>query len=205
MTLPSLLSFNESQLIAVRRFAVISCILACLYFTYYYPFFDKHDRTTMRYAIRNKNMKGIYTTKERAAVLNELLDQSTKYVKPGQYVLAYHSIPMYHYWTETVPYLRNSMPWFYEAPWLREELNASFEEKKVLPVVVQQLKKTVGNAGEWPDPPSYYDSAWHRRNLPRDSVLNEFLSTHHYKEVWRNDIFKIWMPGTDSLQSAFSH
>ncbi|MFI5128895.1 MAG: hypothetical protein ACHQFX_02840 [Chitinophagales bacterium] len=205
MTLPSLLSFDESQLKAVRRFAVISCILACLYFTYNYPFFDKHDRTTMHYAIRNKNMKGIYTTKERAAVLNELLDQSAKYVKPGQYVLAYHSIPMYHYWTETVPYLRNSMPWFYEAPWLREELSASFEEKKVLPVVVQQLKKTVGNAGEWPDPPSYYDSAWHRKNLPRDSVLNEFLSTHRYKEVWKNDIFKIWVPETDSLQSAFSH
>ncbi len=149
-------------------------------------------------------MRGIYTTKERASILNELLEQSAKYVKPGQYVLAYHSIPMYHYWTETVPFLRNSMPWFYEAPWLREELNATVEEKKILPVVVQQLKKTVGNAGEWPDPPSYYDSAWHKRNLPRDSVLNEFMSIHHYKEVWKNDVFKILIPGNDSLQSASS-
>ena len=100
-------------------------------------------------------MKGIYTTKERAVVLNELLEESSKYIKPGGYVLAYHSIPMFHYWTETKPYLRNSMPWFYEAGLFREELNTSFEEKKILPVVVQQLKKTVGNAGEWPDPPRF--------------------------------------------------
>jgi hypothetical protein len=199
--LPSFLSFSESQLKGIRKFTVIGCVLACLYFTYYYPFFDKHDRVTMHYPVNNKNMKGIYTTKDRAAVLNELLEESSKYVKPGQYVLAYHSIPMYHYWTETVPYLRNSMPWFYEAGLFRDELNKTYEEEKVLPVVVVQLKKTVGNAGEWPDPPSFYDSAWHKRNLPRDSVLNEFLNDHHYREVWKNDIFKILIPGKDSLSN----
>ncbi len=201
-TLPSFLSFDEVQLKAIRKFTVIALIFACLYFTYYYPFFDKHERTDMRYAIDNKYMKGIYTTKERAAVLNELLNESKKYVKPGDYVLAYHSIPMYHYWTETVPYLQNSMPWFYEAHLFRDELNRNVEEKKVLPVVVQQLKKTVGNAGEWPDPAAFYDSAWHKKNEPRDSVLSDFLKEHHYKEVWKNEIFKILVPLNDSLHMA---
>ncbi len=31
----------------------------------------------MHYAINNKYMKGIYTTKERAGLLNELLDESS--------------------------------------------------------------------------------------------------------------------------------
>ncbi len=114
--------------------------------------------------------------------------------KTRGYVLAYHSIPLFHYWTETTPYLRNSMPWFYEAGLFREELNTSFEEKKILPVVVQQLKKTVGNAGNWPEQPVFYDSAWHKKNAPRDSVLNEFLENHHYTEVWKNDFFKILTP-----------
>jgi hypothetical protein len=108
---------------------------------------------------------------------------------------------MYHYWTETVPYLKNSMPWFYDASIFRDELNTTFNEKKILPVVVQQLKKTVGNAGNWPDAPAFYDSAWHKRNEPRDKVLNEFLTEHNYKEVWKNEVFKILIPATDSLRN----
>jgi hypothetical protein len=201
INLPPLLSFRENTLKGIRTCMALACVFACLYFSYYYPFFDKHERTAMHYSLHNKYMKGIYTTKERSAVLNELLDESPKYIKPGDYVLAYHSIPMYHYWTETVPYLHNSMPWFYEAAILKEELDSSFAEKKILPVVVQQLKKTVGNAGNWPDPPAFYDSAWHKRNEPRDKVLNEFLTEHNYKEVWKNEVFKIWVPVTDSLKN----
>jgi Dolichyl-phosphate-mannose-protein mannosyltransferase len=200
ISLPAFLSFSEIQLKQIRKFTVISCVLACLYFTYYYPFFDKHNRMDMHYSINNKYMRGIYTTKERALSLNELLGASSQYIKPGDYVLAYHSIPMFHYWTETKPYLRNSMPWFYEAGLFGEELKTSFEEKKILPVVVEQLKKTVGNAGEWPDPPAFYDSAWHKKNAPRDSVLNEFLGSHRYTEVWKNKYFKILIPpAKDSL------
>ena len=114
-------------------------------------------------------------------------------------MLAYHSIPMFHYWTGTVPYLRNSMPWFYDAPILKDELNETWNEKKVLPVVVQQLKKTVGNAGNWPDAPAFYDSAWHKRNVPRDKVLSEFLTEHRYGQVWKNDVFSIWIPGIDTV------
>lgn len=199
ISLSPLLTFSEPQLKEIRKGTVIICVFACLYFSYYYPFFDKHDRRAMHYSINNKHMRGIYTVKERATILNELLEESSKYIKPGVDVLAYHSIPMFHYWTETKPYLRNSMPWFYEAGLFREELNATLEEKKILPVVVQQLKKLVGNAGEWPDPPSFYDSAWHKRNVPRDSILNEFLKTHNYKEVWKNSVFKILIPEKDSL------
>jgi hypothetical protein len=197
--LPPILSFRENTLRGIRTSTVIACVFACLYFTYYYPFFDKHERTEMHYSLNNKYNREIYTTKERAAVLNELLGASARYVKPGDYVLAYHSIPMYHYWTETVPYLHNSMPWFYDASILREELNTTFSEKKILPVVVQQLKKTVGNAGNWPNPPAFYDSVWYKRNEPRDKVLNEFLTTHKYTEVWKNDVFRILIPGNDSM------
>jgi|GraSoiStandDraft_4_1057263.scaffolds.fasta_scaffold00260_14 hypothetical protein len=201
--LPSFLRFDENTLKGIRTSVVVVTIFACLYYTWNYPFFDKHDRLKMNYAIDNKYMKGVYTTRERADVLNELLHASSQYVKPGEQVLAYHSIPMYHYWTETVPYLRNSMPWFYEASLLRDELNETVQEKKILPVVVQQLKKTVGNAGNWPEAPEKFDSAWHKKNEPRDSVLNQFLSDHHYTEVWKNDIFRILVPAKDSTPTAF--
>jgi hypothetical protein len=187
------------QMKPVMTVAVIVLIIGCLYHSYYYPFFDKHERTEMRFAVDNKYMRAVYTTKERARVINELLNESEKYVQPGDYVLAYHSIPLYHYMTRTKPFLRNSMPWFYEAPLFSEELKSSLAEKKVIPPIVQQLKKTVGNAGEWPDPPAFYDSAWHKKNEPRDSVLNNFLQVHQYKEVWRNEIFRILIPANRQL------
>lgn len=191
---PAFINPAMSQMKPVMAVAAVVLAIGCLYHSYYYPFFDKHERTEMRYAVDNKHMRAVYTTKERAHVLNELLTESEKYVKPGQYVLAYHSIPLFHYMTDTKPFLRNSMPWFYEAALFSEELERSMAEKKAAPPVVQQLKKTVGNAGEWPDPPAIYDTAWHRRNLPRDSVLNNFLETHGYREVWRNDMFRILVP-----------
>jgi hypothetical protein len=94
------------------------------------------------------------------------------------------------------------MPWFYDASIFRDELNSTYNEKKILPVVVQQLKKTVGNAGNWPDPPAFYDSAWHKRNISRDSVLNEFLTTHNYKEVCKNEVFKILIPTDGSTKMS---
>jgi len=41
------------------------------------------------YSIDNKFLSGIYTTKGRSQALNELLHESSKYVKKGDYVLAY--------------------------------------------------------------------------------------------------------------------
>ncbi|MBC7947907.1 MAG: glycosyltransferase family 39 protein [Chitinophagaceae bacterium] len=196
------LTSATAQMKGIMTVVSIILIIGCLYHSYYYPFFDKHERTRMAYAVDNKYMRAVYTTKERATILNELLAESDKYVRAGEYVLAYHSIPMYHYMTQTKPFLRNSMPWFYEAALFSEELNQSLKDKKILPAVVQQLKKTVGNAGNWPDAPAFYDSAWHKKNEPRDSVLNSFLQRNSYKEVWKNDVFRILVPSTDTVNNS---
>ena len=187
-------SVTEKQFNGMRNLAVGICAVACLFQAYYYPFFDVHERTKMFYSVNNKYLKGILTTKERAAVVNELFRESEKYVKPGDYVLAYHSIPVFHYATKTVPYVRNSMPWFYAAGIFKDELESAVSRTKILPVVIAQKKKTVGNAGNWPEPPIFYDTAWHKKNEPRDSILNAFLQEHHYSEAWHNDIFKIMVP-----------
>jgi Dolichyl-phosphate-mannose-protein mannosyltransferase len=185
---------SEKQFHQIRKLTVAICVIACLYQAYYYPFFDTHERTKMYYGVDNKYLKGIFTTKERATVVNELFRESKKYVKPGDYVLAYHSIPVFHYATKTIPYVRNSMPWFYAAGIFKEELDSALIRTNILPVVIAQKKKTVGNAGNWPEPPVFYDTAWHKKNEPRDSILNAFLQEHHYNEIWHNDIFKILLP-----------
>lgn len=185
---------SERQLRHLKNFVAIACIIAGLFYSWYYPFFDYHERSKMVYTTNSKYLN-VYTTRERATVMNELLTESAKYVKPGDYTLAYHSIPMFHYATRTVPFVHNSMPWFYQASVFREELDGAVKRTGVFPVVVMQRRKTVGKAGStWPDPAPYYDTAWYKKNWPRDSTLNSFLETNHYQKAWENEMFTIMVP-----------
>jgi hypothetical protein len=185
---------NERQLRHLKNFVAIACIIAGLFYSWYYPFFDYHERSKMVYTTNSKYLN-VYTTRERATVMNELLTESAKYVKPGDYTLAYHSIPMFHYATRTVPFVHNSMPWFYQASVFREELDGAVKRTGIFPVVVMQRRKTVGKAGStWPDPAPYYDTAWYKKNWPRDSTLNSFLETNHYQKAWENGMFTIMVP-----------
>lgn len=201
LQLCTMVSVQEKQFIDIKRYIVLICIVAGLYYSWYYPFFDYHQRTKMTYTVNNDYLKGVRTTRERATVMTELLNESTKYVKPGDYTLAYHSIPMFHAATKTIPFVHNSMPWFYQASVFKEELDLAVQRTNIHPVVVIQKRKTVGRAGStWPDPAPYYDEAWYRKNGPRDSTLNVFLQENHYSEVWSNEMFRILTPGrSDSL------
>ncbi|HVY76298.1 MAG TPA: hypothetical protein VG890_15825, partial [Puia sp.] len=97
--LDSRFSISPAQLGQAKRISLALLIFAAIYYSYYYPYFDKAGRSAMRYPIHNPHMRGIYTSKARADALNELLDASARFVKPGDYVLAYDCIPLYHYLT----------------------------------------------------------------------------------------------------------
>ena len=94
----------------IGRLAVPLIFFALLFQAYYYPFFDTNDRIRMTHQVNNKYMRGVFTTKERAEAINQLLEEAKKYIKAGDAVLIYHSVPMIHYMTDTKPYLRNAMP-----------------------------------------------------------------------------------------------
>ena len=178
----------------IGRLAVPLIFFALLFQAYYYPFFDTNDRIRMTHQVDNKYMRGVFTTKERAEAINQLLDESKKYIKPGDAVLIYHSVPMIHYMTDTKPYLRNAMPWLYEGSFFAAELNSTAEKTGYLPVIIRQLVKTVDDASNWPDPPVRFDENWANINRTRDEALIAFINKYKYKEVWTNGTFAILVP-----------
>jgi hypothetical protein len=184
----------EPQLQQIRNWTVIVSIFACLVYTWRYPFFDRHERLKMTSSIDNKYLRGILTTKERAAALNEMLQESAKYLKPDDYMISYQCMPMLNYATQTRPYMRNSYPWLYEAETFKAELYKSFEETKVLPVVIMQKMKTIGASSNWPDPSPEDVTTYEKKNEKRDMYMNEFMQANHYKEVWSNNVFRIFVP-----------
>jgi hypothetical protein len=191
----SKLNLSETQLSRIKKTSLGIVIFGCLYYSYFYPYFDHHNRLDMHYPVHNKYMRGIYTSEDRAAALNELLAAGSRYVKPDDYVLAYDCIPLYHYLTDTKSYLRNPWPWLYQPAVFQRELARSRRKIKTLPVVIFQTIRTMGpNGGKWPDYSLNETTLNWNLNKSRNKILLEFLKANHYKEVWANKAFKILVP-----------
>jgi hypothetical protein len=185
---------TEKQLSVAKNILLIFLISEGLFHSFYYPFFDKRSRLEMRYSVDNKMLKGIYTTKGRVEIMNSLLQESSKYIKKGDYVLAYDCIPLYHFITESVPYLHSPYPWLYEAEIFKSELALARVEKKNLPIVVMQKIKTIGDGSKWPEQTLPTDYSQWDENQGRNKYMNEFLTENNYIEVWTNGFFKILVP-----------
>ncbi len=197
---------GEDQLREAKRAILALSIFACLYFTYYYPHSDWENRIDMHYTIDNKNMRFIYTTKERAELLDQLLVASAKYVKPGDYVMAYDCIPLFHFMTDTKPYARNPWPWLYLSTTFKKELDDASGNNKNLPVIVLQTASTlVDDASYWPQRKSSIDYLKHPTNIDRNKILEEFITDHNYQEVWSNSYFKILVPPGKTLLTGIIH
>ena len=180
------------QMTGLRNACIYLTLIFILSVTYYYPYFDRSDRSKMRYPVHNTHMQGIYTTESRARVINELLDQSARYVKPDDYVLAYDCIPMYYYMTDTKPYMHNSWVWLYDDVVFKQELYKSLQETHICPVVIMQKRSTIGN--NWPE--NYKEDYKFRPEA--FTYMQDFLKTYQYRQVWENDFFKIYIPADKS-------
>jgi hypothetical protein len=185
---------QDNQLAEARMIIVALTIFASLFYTYDYPHSDMENRAAMRYAVDNKYMRGIFTTKERAEEINQLLAASSKYVKPKDRVLAYDCVPIFHFMTETIPYTRNPWPWLYQSNTFKKELEIAAGSNKQLPVIIMQTALTLGNGKNWPLKKVTQDYLKLPINIDRNEILEDFINEHKYHEVWSNDYFKILIP-----------
>ena len=185
---------QDNQLAEARKIIVALTIFASLFYTYDYPHSDMENRAAMRYSVDNKHMRGIFTTKERAEEINELLAASSKFVKPNDRVLAYDCVPIFHFMTETIPYTRNPWPWLYQSNTFKKELEIATGNNRKLPVIIMQTALTLGNGKNWPVKNITQDYLKLPINIDRNEILEDFINEHKYHEVWSNDYFKILIP-----------
>lgn len=158
-------------------------------------YFDKGNRFKKTYSINNKYARGIFTTKERADIINDLLAHLDNYVKPNDYVLFYDNAPMLYFLTDTRPYMFNPWVWIYDQGSYEMQLERAQKEIPVLPVVVQQKFNTIY---EFSEPiPDYMSETKENSNdysQGRTIATNKFLKKYDYKIVWSNEYFNIYKP-----------
>lgn len=161
-------------------------------------YFDIGSRFEKTYAINNSLAVGVYTTERRANIINDLLLNLERFVKPDDYLFAYDKIPMVHFLTETQPYMYNPWVWIYDYNSFEKKLNKAEKEIPVLPIVVQQKVETIYRFSE---PISDYMSTkkinTNFHSNERNAIMNSFLNRNNYKIVWSNDYFNIYESKSD--------
>lgn len=184
---------TTKQLQSLRRMGSYLLIAFLSVFAIIHVYNDNTNRIKMVYAIKNDFAKGVFTTNKRATAINELLEQSAKYIKKNDYVLAYETLPMFYAMTKSRPFIRNSWPKLYDVSTLRKELALAVSEKKILPVIIYQKVKTTGSH-TWPDLAD--DNTRFGPDQPKNAPIKEFLAAHHYQMIWENIAFKIYISPT---------
>lgn len=172
----------------LKKYFISFSLAACIYFSYFYPYFDMSNRANMVTSIDNKLTFGILTTKERASAINELLSESSKYIDKNDIILAYDCIPMFHFLTETRPFMPNTWPWLYLPETFDDELNIASSKFGKPKAIVLQKMSTLNN--DWPENKlaGYVKTS---ADTKRDSILMHFIKVNEYKKVWENKTFEI--------------
>jgi Dolichyl-phosphate-mannose-protein mannosyltransferase len=172
---------------------VISYFTAKIYNISQEAYFDEGSRFEKTYKINNRFTKGIFTTEERASIINDLIVNLEQYVTPNDYLLAYDKIPMVHFLTETKPYMYNPWVWIYDGYSFNKNLNRAEIEIDVLPIIVQQKFETISNFSEpMLDYMSENKEDIYTYSKERVIAMNDFIKRNQYKIVWSNSYFNIY-------------
>ena len=186
---------NRNGSAKILQIVIIAFFLVKIYNISNQAYFDKGSRFIKKYSINNTLAKGIYTTEDRAKIINDLLTELDKFVEKNDYLLAYDNIPMINFLTNTKPYLYISWVWVYDSETFNKQLLRAENEVETLPVVVQQKFQTIE---EFSKPVLDYMSETKEENYiykrGRVIAMNSFLNRNNYKIVWSNEYFNILKP-----------
>ena len=185
---------NKQEMLFAKIIILIFCFTFMSIFSFKYTYRDTVNRFAMHYSINHPKLKMVYTTKERAQVVEELLGELPKYVHKGEYLFTFEQISLLYYLTETKPYLYNSWPMLYQPNELKNAIEKAIKEKEKLPVIVR-AKRSTSNF-EWPNNPEVelIESERHSGNR---IIVNKFIDKYYYKTIWENDFFQILLSNAE--------
>jgi len=178
-----------------RLFFIVFYFLYCIYGLYVVSrnaYYDRGARWEKRFRAHNDKFT-VLTSKDKAEAMDNLLSELGKYVKSGDYLFCFESLPMIHYLTETKPYIGNPWVWVYDSNNFIRHLKKSVETIP-LPVVVRQKCQPIG--GYWTTPfiiertSSVYTYFYKDKSI---ACFEKFLEDNRYVIAWENELFQIYV------------
>ena len=166
-----------------------------LYADFNKSYFDPGSRLSKTSKIESEKCKFIFTTSERASIVNDLLIGIKPFVKKGDYLIAYESIPMLYYLTNTKPFLHDSWIIGSGGALFLKKIERIKEEKNKLPMVIRQKFKTIGHFGK-PSDEYLSDNLIGDKYIGQEQtkIFNRFLKENNYRIIWQNLYFVLYSP-----------
>ncbi|MEN8218644.1 MAG: hypothetical protein ABFS56_20195 [Pseudomonadota bacterium] len=177
-------SFNYAKVLILVAL-VLSSVAQAISYTYR----DSKNRLEMTATIEHPLLTGVLTTNERAKVMQELLDELQKYVKPRDFILAYEGISLIYFLTQTRPYLYHTWPMLEHPTRLKNSIEKAELERSTLPIVVRAKAST--SVRDWPN--NFFDNRlkpYEYEKMTRQ-LIEDFLNRHQYVKIWENRFFEI--------------
>jgi len=185
---------HHKSILTVISLFIITFTIKNIYNETKSSYFDYGPRSNKTSTINSCKTKYIYTTPQRAQVINELLISIKPFIKENDEIIAYESIPMIYYLTNTKPFL--GIPWPFNLPPenLANRLNAACKNNpSYKPSVLVQKFPSIGTFGK---PDKYYfsehPSGQRHLYIEQIKVLLNFLVENNYQVVWENSYFTLY-------------
>jgi hypothetical protein len=194
LVLAGLLSLEKQYLAGQgAKLATVACLVLAgegLHRAATYTYRDS-ERSRLTAGFDHPQLRGQFTSAERARSVSEVLTALEGRVSPGDYLLASEGTPLLQYLTKTRPYLNR--PWL--MGWERGHVVAALAKEAprrtgCLPVAVLTTKSTRGP--EWPRRPRHLENRAAQRGVR--AAIKAFLRAHGYERTWSNGFFQILQP-----------
>lgn len=141
---------------------------------------DLSNRFQLVAPLSHERVKRIFTSPARAQSLDQLFHKVDELTKPEDVILAYHSIPLIHYVTQTVPALDSAWPSLLKKGELEEKLGKLLKNQQYPKIVV----RTKSNMRE----PQWGNIETGSKGF---GIVEERLISLGYRVIWENKDFQI--------------
>lgn len=149
-------------------------------------YFDGGMLFEKRYSIHSERTKHIYTSQERADIINKLLEGIKPYIQKDDYLFAYGSFPAINYMTHTRPFIGCSWPEMLNVPLLKHKIE---NYTGALPIILKQKFNSVGKEFKKPN-----NEETPFRNNEKDKIINDFIEKNNYMITFENEYFVLFLP-----------
>ena len=188
-SLPALIAAPVASMAVINRdniyFVMVACIAIFMKvikqgsFNEFGPLYEK------KYKIESPECSFLYTTQDRAKVLNESLPELKKYIHEKDTLLVYDALPIINYLTRTRPAGGNSAPGY--SLYYFERLSKLNYKPKIL---VHKFDLF----GNWVIPTRAISLNDKFNKNDERLTINQYLTINNYKVVWENPYFMLLFP-----------
>lgn len=187
------IEITSHQASFLKRTLAVVVLCTALVYAGQKTYFDAGSRLGKIFPVDHPQLKYIYTSSQRAKVVNELIHQAFPKIKDKKYLLAFIEIPMVNYLSNKKPFISTSWPKLYYNPQtFRLKLEEALQRRKTFPAIIRQKQNTM--IANWPvkPEPDYLKYPTNLSKWPEHGIiLNEFIAKNNYQVVWENEMFQL--------------